>query len=119
LSDEQVWSVVAYLRSLGTGSTASLPAVPTPSADDLAPANPAATGAARGAALYVSLGCVNCHGAGGNAPGRLQLRAADQRAVRAIREGTDEGMPAYPPSLLSDADLQAVLDYIRSFRTRS
>jgi mono/diheme cytochrome c family protein len=116
LSEEQIWAVVAYLRSLGSGSSGALPAVPQPSSDDLAKADPAGGAVARGAALYIALGCSNCHGAGGNSAGRLQLRATDRRAVRAIREGTDEGMPAYPESLLSEPDLQAVLAYIRTFR---
>jgi mono/diheme cytochrome c family protein len=119
LSEEQIWAVVAYLRSLGSGSSGALPAVPQPSSDDLAKADPAGGAVARGAALYIALGCSNCHGAGGNAAGRLQLRATDRRAVRAIREGTDEGMPAYPESLLSEPDLQAVLAYIRTFRSGS
>jgi mono/diheme cytochrome c family protein len=101
---------------LGSGSSGALPAVPQPSSDDLAKADPADGAVARGAALYIALSCSNCHGAGGNAAGRLGLRATDRRAVRAIREGTDEGMPAYPESLLSEPDLQAVLAYIRTFR---
>ncbi|MCX2726566.1 c-type cytochrome [Thermomicrobium sp. 4228-Ro] len=119
LSDEQIWAVIAYLRTLRSSVAQPLPVVPTPSTDDLRPADPAANGAARGAALYFSLGCVSCHGPRGNAPGFLQLRATDRRAVRAIREGTDEGMPAYPPALLSDADLEAILAYIRTFRAGS
>ncbi len=117
LTDEQIWAVVAYLRSLGEDHFEPL-VIPAPSAEDLARADPAASGAARGAALYVSLGCVECHGAGGNAPGRLQLRAADQRAVQAIRQGRDGGMPAYGTTLLSDDDLAALLEYIRTFRRR-
>jgi len=117
LSDEQIWAVIAYLRTLRSSTAQPLPVVPTPSTDDLRPADPAASGAARGAALYFSLGCMYCHGAGGNAPGLLQLRATDRRAVRALREGTEEGMPAYPPELLSDADLEALLAYIRTFRS--
>jgi len=116
LSEEQIWAVVAYLRSLSTGSSDTLPTVPQPSSDELAQADPRGSAVARGAALYVALGCSNCHGTGGNAPGRLQLRATDRRAVRVIREGADEGMPAYPDSLLSEPDLQAVLAYIRTFR---
>lgn len=116
LSDEQIWAVVTYLRSLSVHSAASLPAIPTPTAQELAAADPAGSGASRGAALYLALGCVNCHGAGGNAPGRLELRATDQRAVRAIREGTEEGMPAYSTDVLSEADLHALLEYIATFR---
>lgn len=117
LSDEQIWAVVTYLRSLGVHSAAPLPAIPTPTAQELAAADPAGSGPSRGAALYLALGCVNCHGAGGNAPGLLQLRATDQRAVRAIREGTKEGMPAYSTDVLSEADLRPLLQYIATFRT--
>ncbi|MCS7050726.1 MAG: c-type cytochrome [Thermomicrobium sp.] len=117
LSEEQIWSVVSYLRDVQRGNGGTLPAIPTPSADDLATADPRSSGAARGAALYIALGCVECHGANGTAPGRLQLRASDRRAVRAIRNGTEEGMPAFPVERLSDDDLQALLDYIASFRT--
>jgi len=116
LSDEQIWAVVTYLRHLGSSTAPPLPVIPTPTAEDLAAADPTEDGAPRGAALYVALGCVNCHGAGGNAPGRLQLRATDQRAVRVIREGTEEGMPAYSSDILSEADLRALLQYIATFR---
>ncbi|WP_448575029.1 c-type cytochrome [Thermomicrobium sp.] len=116
LSEEQIWAVVAYLRSVGSGASGALPSVPQPSSAELARADPTGNAVARGAALFVALGCSNCHGIGGNAPGRLQLRATDRRAVRTIREGTDEGMPAYPVSLLSEPDLQAVLAHIRTFR---
>lgn len=117
LSDEQIWAVVTYLRQLGGSSASPPPTIPTPTTQDLAAADPRGDGASRGAALYVALGCVNCHGAVGNAPGRLQLRATDQRAVRAIRKGTEDGMPAYSTDILSEADLRALLQYIATFRT--
>jgi len=117
LSDEQIWAVVTYLRSLSPNTLAPVPVTPTPTTQELAGADSTQTGASRGAALYTALGCVNCHGAVGNAPGRLELRATDQRAVRAIREGTEEGMPAYSTDVLSEADLRALLQYIATFRT--
>ncbi len=117
LSDEQIWAVVTYLRSLSPSTLAPVPVIPTPTTQELAGADSTQAGASRGAALYTALGCVNCHGAVGNAPGRLELRATDQRAVRAIREGTEEGMPAYSTDVLSEADLRALLQYIATFRT--
>lgn len=117
LSDEQIWAVVTYLRSLSPNTLAPVPVTPTPTTQELAGADSTQTGASRGAALYTALGCVNCHGAVGNAPGRLELRATAQRAVRAIREGTEEGMPAYSTDVLSEADLRALLQYIATFRT--
>ncbi len=117
LSDEQIWAVIAYLRSFNSSAGSPLPALPTPTAQELAHADPRGHGASRGAALYLALGCINCHGAGGNAPGRLQLRATDQRAVRTIREGSKEGMPAYSTDILSESDLHALLEYIATFRT--
>jgi hypothetical protein len=48
--------------------------VPTPTADQLALADPGSDAVHRGAAVYFALGCTSCYGATGKAPGEPALR---------------------------------------------
>ncbi len=118
LSDEQIWSVVAYIRSFSAAADGSLSATPTAGTNGSPPTNPREAVSSRGALLYVSYGCVNCHGIGKDVSGRLQIGRIDQRAIRVIREGSKEGMPAYPPEVLSDQDLDALLSYLEAISVR-
>jgi mono/diheme cytochrome c family protein len=111
--DQDIWALVAYTRSLGGGGSAALP-VPTATGAQLAVADPAGDPAARGSAVYFAQGCQNCHGAVGNAPGELGLRANEREAVQAIRNGRS-GMPAYQPALLPDPALNDLLAYLNTF----
>ncbi|MDW8245729.1 MAG: cytochrome c [Sandaracinaceae bacterium] len=63
-----------------------------------------------GARRYASR-CGNaCHESGGGPP-LANLRWSPERMRRQIREGSG-GMPAIPPSRLSDEDMEALLAYL-------
>jgi mono/diheme cytochrome c family protein len=64
--------------------------------------------------LWAQVGCGACHGAnaeGGTAPTLTGKELSYDRFRRVVREG-EEGMPAYSTSQLSDADLQALYDWL-------
>jgi mono/diheme cytochrome c family protein len=61
--------------------------VPTPTAAQLAEANPFGDAVQRGAAVYFALSCAKCHGAIGNAPGQLGLRGGGGESLNAVRRG--------------------------------
>ncbi len=114
-SDQQIWALVAYTRSLGDASTRqSGIVVPTPTNDQLAMAVPSGDAAHRGAAVYFANGCMMCHGAVGNAPGELRLRSGHE-AQEAIRRGRP-GMPAFPQTQITDAQLTELIVYLDTFR---
>jgi mono/diheme cytochrome c family protein len=114
-SDQQIWALVAYMRSLGNDSTRqSGIVVPTPTTDQLAMADPNGDAAQRGAAIYFAQGCVMCHGAVGNAPGELHLRGGHE-AQEAVRRGRP-GMPAFPQTQITDAQLTDLIVYLDTFR---
>ncbi len=116
-NDDTIWAIVAYLRALqGTqGSTPRTLTVPTPSAVELARANPSGDAAARGAAVYFAQSCEKCHGGSGNASGELRLRLAPDNATIAcqIRNGPN-GMPAYSSAQISDAEMGDLITYLRT-----
>jgi mono/diheme cytochrome c family protein len=69
----------------------------------------------RGVAVFQRL-CAGCHGEAGGAPVKQLPRPFDYDSefVRAtVREGRGE-MPAFSPGQLSDADVDAVADFLRS-----
>jgi mono/diheme cytochrome c family protein len=71
--------------------------------------------AARGAALYVTSGCVGCHaleGRGG-AVAKAIAGVDAQLLVKKVRDGTS-GMPPFSPTLLTDEQLALILTYLRS-----
>jgi len=110
-ADADIWALVAYVRALQRGQAAPL-AIPTPTAEELAFADPFGDTAHRGAAVYFAQGCAECHGAVGNAPGELALRRAEN--TRAIRGGA-RGMPAYGTAVLSDRALADLVAYVNTF----
>jgi mono/diheme cytochrome c family protein len=77
---------------------------------------------ANGESVYLALGCQSCHGTVGHggaarrlAPGTLPLEAF----VAWVRNGTPgwsfaAGMPAFPASAVSDADLADIRSYLAS-----
>jgi mono/diheme cytochrome c family protein len=77
---------------------------------------------ANGESVYLALGCQSCHGTVGHggaarrlAPGTLPLEAF----VAWVRNGTPgwsfaAGMPAFPASAVSDADLADTRSYLAS-----
>lgn len=71
--------------------------------------------ATRGAALWVSKGCVGCH----SLTGRGGVIGPDMAGFDAawLREKTREGpngMPAYAEGALSDKDLEAIVAYLQA-----
>jgi mono/diheme cytochrome c family protein len=110
--DRAIWALVAYIRTLQDGTPRAV-AVPTPTAQQLAQADPHGNAVERGAAVYFAAGCDTCHGAVGNAPGELALYGA-REASRAVRDGR-RGMPSYDPTKISDAELADLEAYMSTF----
>jgi mono/diheme cytochrome c family protein len=110
-SDQDIWSLVSYLRALQGGQTAAVQ-VPQTTKAQLQQADPHGDATQRGAAIYFAQGCADCHGAVGNAPANLALRGAGETG--AIRRGRP-GMPAYGADKISSADLQALEAYMATF----
>jgi mono/diheme cytochrome c family protein len=110
--DQQIWAIVTYIRALQNGQPQAI-AVPTPTSDQLAMANPTGSAVERGAAVYYAAGCHTCHGAVGNAPGELALFGA-REVDEAVRRGR-RGMPAYSQDQISDADLADLAAYMSTF----
>jgi mono/diheme cytochrome c family protein len=115
-SDQDIWSLVAYLRSLQKPAASPAPALAIPSAttEQLAVADSAGTAVQRGAAVYFAQGCAECHGAIGNAAGELRLRSGERELIEAIRSGR-RGMPSYSTATLSDQDLAELQAYVNTF----
>jgi mono/diheme cytochrome c family protein len=115
-SDQDIWNLVTYTRSLASPNAARpVAAVPTPTAEQLAMANPNGDATQRGAAVYFASGCNLCHGAVGDAPGELGLRGGGREAQEAVRRGR-RGMPAYDQTQISDAQLADLVAYMNTFR---
>jgi mono/diheme cytochrome c family protein len=110
-SDQDIWSLVAYIRSLQSGQPSAVD-VPSPSFAQLQAADPNGDAAARGAAVYFAQGCQSCHGPVGDAPANLGLRGGGETG--AIRRGRP-GMPAYGADRISDSQLADLQAYIRTF----
>jgi len=70
---------------------------------------------ARGAALYVTSGCVGCHAldARGGTVAKAIAGVDAQLLVTRVRGGT-AGMPPFSPTGLTDAQLALILTYLRS-----
>ncbi len=74
----------------------------------------------RGRERYVATGCYQCHGylaQGGAAGPRLAPPAMPASALLAFLRSTSRAMPAYPTSVLSDADVAAIAAYLNSLPT--
>lgn len=114
-TDEQIWELVTYTRSLGDASTRrGAEIIPTPTGEQLAAADPAGDAVHRGAAVYFAKGCQTCHGPVGNAPGELGLHGA-REAPEAVRRGR-HGMPAFDEQQISEAELSDLVAYINTLR---
>ncbi len=110
-SDQDIWNMVAYMRSLQNGQSAAVN-VPDPTFAQLQAADPNGDAAQRGAAVYFAQGCQTCHGAVGDAPGNLALRGEGETG--AIRRGRP-GMPAYGQDRISNSQLTDLQAYMRTF----
>jgi mono/diheme cytochrome c family protein len=114
-SDEQIWALVTYTRSLGNASTRQgAVVVPTPTGEQLAIADPHGDAVHQGAAVYFAQGCQTCHGAIGDAPGDLRLRGGEREGAEAVRRGRP-GMPTYGTQQISEADLNNLIAYLSTF----
>ena len=112
-SDQDIWAMVSFLRALQNGQPGA-DAVPSPTDQQLVFATiKSGSAAQRGAEVYFSQGCAACHGATGNASGRLALRGRGE-VVEAVRNGR-EGMPCYGTNLISNAELQDLQAYVATF----
>jgi ubiquinol-cytochrome c reductase cytochrome c subunit len=109
LSSEQISALVSYIDSLAPGGE------PIP---DVRPA-----GVADGRTLFVQY-CAACHSAGGEGGALSRGQAAPQlsqatptQVGEAVRTGPGL-MPAFPESLLSSADVDALAKYIQTLQNR-
>jgi mono/diheme cytochrome c family protein len=110
-SDQQIWELVSFIRSLQAGNAPEL-AVPTPTGAQLSVANPPPGGdATRGAALFAAEGCAACHGP----TGPLSINPANDAVARTVREGKPQGMPCFTPAALPDDQLHDIQAYIATF----
>lgn len=109
--DQDIWSLVTYVRALERGGTAAVD-VPAATAADLALADPRGDAVARGAAIYFAQGCALCHAANGEAPGSLFIRGRIETEI--VRSG-ERGMPAYGTDRISDAELKDLETYLLRF----
>jgi mono/diheme cytochrome c family protein len=110
-SDQDIWDIVAYMRSLQSGQPAAVN-IPSPTFAQLEAADPNGDAVQRGASVYFAQGCQSCHGAVGDAPGNLALRGGGETG--AIRRGRP-GMPAYGSDRISDSQLADLQAYMRTF----
>jgi mono/diheme cytochrome c family protein len=110
-SDQDIWSLVSYLRALQNGQPQAVQ-VPQTTKAQLEQADPTGNAVQRGAAVYFAQGCADCHGAVGNAPANLALRGAGETG--AIRRGRP-GMPAYATDKISNAELNDLEAYMATF----
>jgi cytochrome c551 len=80
----------------------------------------ALTPAEEGRRVYLRDNCYGCHGGragGGMGPSFRGNRPDGEDVSEAVREGKDEGMPAYPN--MTRLEIQNLSAYFRSLRTRS
>lgn len=106
-SDQNIWSLVAYIRTLQNPGSASATVGGEGGASG---PNPAGTAIQRGAAVFVAQGCAACHSVGSG--GLLPLRGGGE-ASQAIRGGRP-GMPSYTTAQLSAAELTDLDAYLSS-----
>jgi len=91
-SDREVWAVISFLKTLSPRWTED--EVPPPLVVPPPPAS-SAEAAARGAQVYVKLGCAACHGAGGRGDG-----------PSAPKLKYDSGKPVRPADFSKQADFK-------------
>lgn len=78
-------------------------------------AAPAAPSASRGRQLFLSVGCVHCHGThgqGSNAGTRLAPGPLPAAALAQFIRLTSTTMPAYSAEVLSDADVADIAAFL-------
>ena len=110
-SDQDLWSLVSYVRALQNGPAQAV-AIPKTTMAQLEQADPHGNAVQRGGAVYFAQGCSDCHGAVGNAPANLALAGSGDTG--AIRRGRP-GMPAYGPNQISNSQLADLETYMATF----
>jgi mono/diheme cytochrome c family protein len=76
-----------------------------------------APSAARGRQLYLSVGCVHCHGTqgqGSTAGARLAPEPLPAAAIAQFIRATNTTMPAYSEKVLGDADVADIAAFLAS-----
>ncbi|HEX6513664.1 MAG TPA: c-type cytochrome [Chloroflexota bacterium] len=111
LPEDDMSSLVAYLRALQAGQAQPVP-VPTPTSQQLSAADPNGGAVQRGAAAFYAQSCHLCHGPTGEAPEELAIQDISQLRDT-LRRGRP-GMPVYASSKLTDAQIDDVLAYLES-----
>jgi mono/diheme cytochrome c family protein len=99
-------SVVVLLGTLGASNAAV--------AADSAAAAPAPS-AARGRQLFMTVGCVHCHGTqgqGSTAGARLAPEPLPAAAIAQFIRATNTAMPAYSAKVLSDTDVADIAAFL-------
>lgn len=105
-----VTSLVSLVVALGLSGAPS----PARSADRAA-APSTAPSAARGRQLYLSVGCVHCHGTqgqGSTAGTRLAPEPLPAAAIAQFIRATNTTMPAYSAKVLGDADVADIAAFL-------
>ncbi len=113
-SDQTIWALVTYVRTLQAGETGQTGRLPVPTqtgAQATAVRMPTGGDAQRGAVLFRSEGCVGCHG---TAPGQVALNPLSTTIAQTVRSGRT-GMPCFATSALPDAGLADIIAYISTF----
>lgn len=114
--DQDIWSLVAYTRSLGKPTSFREPLdIPVPTEGQLVVANPQGDSSQRGAAVYFASGCHLCHGAVGNASAELHLRGG-REVQEAVRRGR-RGMPHYSENQISNQQMDDLVAYMNTFQS--
>lgn len=106
--------VVAALLAAGALSPAM---AAEPAARALAAARQSSV--ARGRQLYVTVGCVHCHGSegqGSTAGTRLAPDPLPAEAIAAFIRTPNTQMPAYSAKVLGDADVADIAAFLRSIK---
>jgi mono/diheme cytochrome c family protein len=110
-SDQQIWELVTFVRTLQNGDAPVLP-VPPPTTDQLGMANLSPGGDAQhGAAVFSAAGCGGCH-----VPvGPLSIYPGNDSVAQAVRNGRPQGMPCFTTKTISDDDLRDLQAFIATF----
>jgi mono/diheme cytochrome c family protein len=110
-SDDEIWKIGAWVRSLDGGSTNN--------GGSVNPFDGDAAEATAGKAVYDSNGCANCHGADGKSTNFKDLSVSatmteDQVLFDAIKNGVpNSAMVAYS-SAINDDDIWRIVTWIRT-----
>ena len=127
LSDQQMWSVVIYVRALQKQATTgqpvaiALPATVAPTSQPAAQTSTDPAAVQAGLQLFQTNGCSGCHLQNGTAAGGVgpKLQGDPQTTSSTfikdwVRNNAIAPMPKFPVSQLPDADLEKIVAYLQS-----